>query len=195
MAVTMTSPSKLRRDQTSAVRERILAAATQVIEAGEQPSMRAVAQAAAIAERTLYRYFASLEQLHAALMPVLRERASAPMAESVDGLADYVRRLFATFDQNQRLARALLTAPWAPRSVTRPANMQALQKIINAEFPRAPRGDRESAVASLRVLCSAASWAYLADCGFELAASVRHVQWNVKTVIHRLRNPSGGSHA
>lgn len=195
MSATLTRGSALRRDQADAVRDRILGATIQVIEAGEEPSMRRVAQVAEIAERTLYRYFTSREELHAAVLPVLRERASAPMAENVEGLADYIRRLFTTFDRNAQLARALATAAWAPTTVTRLANLRALREIIDAGFPKAPKAARESATASLRVLYSAAGWGYLADCGFDLEASIRHVQWNTETVLARLRMLTGGRHA
>jgi AcrR family transcriptional regulator len=195
MADAMSGGSALRRDQASAVRERILVAIIDVIEAGEEPSMRSVAQAAEISERTLYRYFASREELFAAVLPVLRERASAPMAEEVEALPDYVRRLFTTFDQNARLARALTTSSWARTNVSRRANLQALRKLIDAAFPDAAKAERESATAGLRVLYSAAGWAYLADCGFDRETSIRHVQWITKTVLERLGSRPGGTHA
>jgi AcrR family transcriptional regulator len=187
--------SALRRDQASAVRERILVATIEVIEAGEEPSMRSVARAAEISERTVYRYFASREELFAAVVPLLRERASAPMAEEVAALPDYVRRLFSTFDQNARLARALTTSSWAPMNVSRPANLQALRKLIDAGFPDAAQTERESAAAGLRVLYSAAGWAYLTDCGFDREASIRHVQWITRTVLEKLGSRPGGTHA
>jgi AcrR family transcriptional regulator len=195
MADRVTGGSSLRRDQARAVRERIVSAAVAVIEAGDEPTMRAVAQAAEISERTLFRYFASRDELLAALSPALRGRASTPMADDVEALPDYVRRLFSTFDQNARLTRALATAKWWPAHVTRSENLEALRKIIDAAFPRAPRSDRASAAASLRVLYSAVSWVYLADCGFDVAASIRHVQWNTKKVLEELRRLSGGHHA
>lgn len=192
MTVGMTS---LRQDQAHAVRERILAATIQVIEAGEEPSIRAIAQAAEISERTMYRYYATREELHAAVMPLIRERASTPMAGSVEALPEYVRRLFTAFDANARLARALVHAAWVPVNVTRSANLRALRSIIDARYPKASKADRESAAASLRVLYSAACWAYLADCGFDLEASIRHVEWNTKAVLDRLRHSKGGNHA
>lgn len=195
MAGAVTPASTLRRDQASAVRARIVAAAIAVIEAGAEPTMRGVAHAAAISERTVYRYFASLEELQAAVVHQLRDRASAPMADDVDGLPDYVRRLFTTFDANAALTRALATARWAPTSVTRPANLRALRKILDAAFPRAPRADRESAAASLRVVYSATGWAYLADCGFGREASIRHAQWLTTAALTKLRQLSGGPHA
>lgn len=191
----MTSGVALRRDQADAVRGRILDATMQVIEAGEEPTMRSVARAAGISERTVYRYYPSREDLHVAVLPSIRERASAPMAADIAGLPDFIRRLFTTFDRNARLARALTGASWAPTNVTRPANLRALRKVIDAGYPQAPAKDRESAAASLRVLCSAAGWAYLADCGFDLEASIRHVQWITKTALEKLGRSSGGRHA
>jgi AcrR family transcriptional regulator len=187
--------SALRRDQAAAVRERILDAAIAVIEAGEEPNMRAVALAAQIGERTLYRYFASRDELQTALLPAVRERASTPMPDDIAGLPDYVRRLFTTFDKNARLARALATAAWAPTNVTRPANLRALRKVIDAGFPKAPATIREAAAASLRVLYSATGWAYLADCGYGLEASIRHVVWNTKIALDALHRTSRGTHA
>jgi AcrR family transcriptional regulator len=195
MTDALTEAPTLRRDLAAAVRERILVAALQVIEAGEEPTMRAVAKAAEVSERTVYRYFASREELLTGLVPRLRERASAPIAERVDGLPDYVRRLFTTFEANARLARALATAAWVPTSVTRAANLKALQSVIDAAFPAAPEADRASAAAGLRALYSAAGWAYLTDCGFGLEESIRHVQWLTGAALEKLKKDSGGEDA
>jgi AcrR family transcriptional regulator len=195
MADTMPNGPTLRHDQANAVRERILAATVEVIEAGEEPTMRSVAQAAGVSERTMYRYYPSRDDLFAAVAHVLRERASAPMADDAAGLPDYARRLFTTFHRNPRLARALSTAAWLPTHLTRPANLEALRKVIDAGFPGAPKADRESAAAALRVLLSAAGWAYLADCGFNLKASVRHAQWVADAVLDKLRQHEGVSDA
>ena len=195
MTETMTPGSTLRRDQANAVRERILVATIEVIEAGGDPGMRAVAQAAGISERTMYRYFPSRDELQSAVVPILHERAGAPMAEDVAGLPDYIRRLFTTFDRNARLARALTKAAWAPTNVSRPHNLRALRKLLDAARPEAAQADRESAAASLRVIMSASGWAYLSDCGFDLEASIRHVQWLTRIVTDALRDQPGGSRA
>jgi AcrR family transcriptional regulator len=194
-ADTMTYAESLRSDQARAVRERILLAALAEVEAGGEPTMRAVARRAGVAERTIYRYFTTREALQEAVLHEIRTRSSAPMAESVDGLADYLRELFTTFDRNRRLVRVLLTAPWSPTPVTRPRNLEALRRLLDAAFPGAPEADRASAAASLRVLYSAAGWLYLADCGLDLEASIRHVHWNTEVVLARLREASGAQHA
>jgi AcrR family transcriptional regulator len=195
MAAGMSLASPLRRDQANAVRDRILQATIDVIESGGEPNMRAVAQVAEISERTIYRYFASLDELQSAVVPILRERASAPMAECIEELPDYIRRLFTTFDQNAQLARALTRAAWVPTNVSRSENLRALRKLIDAAYPKASKADRESSAVSLRVLLSASGWAYLSDCGFDLEASIRHVQWMAKTVTDKLCKQSGEAHA
>ncbi len=173
------------------MRERILDATVRVIEDGGEPTMRAVAQAAAIAERTLYRYFATRDELNDAVVPRITARASAPMPQDVRGLPAYLRALFTTFDANARLTRALVHAKWAPTNVSRPRNLEALRALVDAAHPTAPATDRASAAASLRVLYSAASWAYLADCGFDLEASIRHVAWNTRVVLAELQRLPG----
>ncbi|MEZ4252307.1 MAG: helix-turn-helix domain-containing protein [Polyangiales bacterium] len=178
----------LRAEQVAAVRERILGAALEVIEAGDEPTMRTVARAAGVAERTLYRYFGSHDELVEAITPRLRARASTPMADDVEGLPEYIRRLFTTFDQNAALVRTLITASWAPTQRTRSANLAALRRIVDAAFPSAPRAARTSATATLRTLYSASTWAYLSDCGFTVQASIRHVQWVTEVVLKELRD-------
>jgi AcrR family transcriptional regulator len=183
----------LRRDQADAVRQRVLSAAIRVIENGGEPTMRSVAQEAQIAERTLYRHFPSRDDLQVALIPLLNERVSAPMAQHIEELPDYIERLFTAFSRNAVLARALTRATWVPTHVSRSENLRALRKLIDASFPDAPQSDRKSAAASLRVLYSAAGWVYLTDCGCSLAASITHVRWVTKTVLDRLCQSSGGN--
>lgn len=157
--------------------------------------MRSVALAAAISERTIYRYFPSREELDLALQPEIQSRVSAKMADDITGLEDYAERLFSAFEANEQLARALVTARWVPTAKTRPANLRALRKLIDEAFPRAPRADRESAAAVLRVPLSAAGWAYLKDCGVDLPASIRHVRWLIRTVLAQLEKSKGDRHA
>ncbi len=178
--------SSLRAEQVSAVYERILGAALAVVEAGQEPTMRTVARAAGVAERTIYRYFATHGDLVAAMTPRLRARASTPLAEDVDGLPAYIQRLFTTFDRNAPLVRALVASSWAPMQTTRSENLAALRRLVDAAFPDAPREARASATATLRALYSASSWVYLTDCGFSNRASIRHVQWVTEVVLKEL---------
>jgi len=187
----------IRAEQAQMVTNRIIAAAIAQIEAGTEPSMRAVAIRARIAERTLYRYFPSLEALQAATMPHLRRLVGYPMCNTADELPVYVKQLFTRFQSSSALSRVLATAPWAAPILrqTRTESRDRLLDVLKAAFPDVPRADIESATAGLRVPLSAAGWIYLEDCGYDLRASIRHVQWLVKTVLDHLQHLQEKKHA
>jgi AcrR family transcriptional regulator len=190
----------IRDAQADAVRERIVGAALAVIASGREPTMRSVAAAAGISERTIYRYYASLDALREAFLPELRKRASARLPDTAAELLDYARALFTTFDANQALVRALVRSPWSGKytSHTRPRNLGQLQALIDEGFPDAPADTRRSAAAGLRVPLSGAGWVYLDDCGLSSDERIAHVQWLIRTVFEKLSasaSTSGGSHA
>jgi len=193
----MSRHGSLRQDQAEAVRARLVDAAVSMIEAGQEPNMRGVARLAGVSERTIYRYFAAREDLVTAVLPVLRVRASVPMAETVAGLEDYARDLFTVFDANGRLVRALVSSAWAAPMFerTRGENLKALQAVLDRGYPGAPRRERRSAAAALRVPMSGAGWVYFSDCGFSLKESIGHVRWLIRAVVQRLETVSGGSDA
>ncbi len=187
--------SRLKQRQTEAARDALVATALALIEEGTEPTMRAVAVAAGVAERTIYRYFSSREDLFDGLVPQLRARAHVPLAESAAGLANYARRLFTTFDGNRRLVRVLVTAPWAADrfAASRRVNLEALEAVLEAAYPRAPAARRRSAATTLRVVLSGAGFVYLEDCGFGLEESIAHVQWSIATVLAALGHEEGSA--
>jgi AcrR family transcriptional regulator len=193
----MTGGLSLREQQNHAVRERLVAGAIAVIEAGEEPNMRSVAREAGVSERTIYRYFASREELAAAVVPVLRTRASAPMAESASGLEDYARDLFTVFLQNEKLVRALVSSrPLAPTfEKSRKKNLAKLQEVLDRAYPGAPESARRAAALALRVPISGAGWVYMADCGFSNEESIAHACWMIRTVLGKLEQQCGDSDA
>jgi len=182
--------SSIRSELAQRVTDRIISAALAQIEDGIEPSMRAVAIRAEIGERTLYRYFRSLEELQAATMPHLRRLVGHPLCATAADLPAYVENLFTSFQNNRALTRALATAPWATSILrqTRPENRDQLFALLAAAFPKVPREDLESASAGLRVPLSAAGWMYLEDCGYDLSGAIHHVQWLVTTVLAHLQH-------
>lgn len=151
--------------------------------------MRSVAAAAGVAERTIYRYFASREALHEAVHARLKGRAGAPLCASESELEAYAGELFAVFEANRELISSLLTAPWAAPTMrgTRRENLVALRALIDAAYPAAPEADRAAATSSLRVLLSGAGWHYLrVACGLEAAEVLAHVRWSIGAVRAQL---------
>lgn len=193
----MTDPLSLRQEQAQAARERIVEAAVAVIEAGQEPTMRSVAKKAGVSERTMYRYFPARDDLFGALTPILAARASAPMAESVEGLEDYAEALFSAFAAAPQLIKALGAAPWATPVFrqTRSQHLRALESILGDAFPDVPRTTRRNAAAALRVALSGSGWIHLCDLGFSLQQSIDHAQWLIRTVIGNLEVARGGTHA
>lgn len=178
----------LRTEQANVAADRIITAALAMIEADEEPTMRAVAARAGIAERTVYRHFPSLDVLQTALIPHLRPRVGHPLCESTDELADYARALYSSFDLNRGISRTLATATWAQAILkrTRRENLTALRNLIATDFPGAPAEEIEAAAIALRIPLSAAGWMYFEDCGISREARVAHVTWLITAVLGRL---------
>lgn len=186
----------LRQRQLDEVRDRLLDATLQVIESGQEPTMRAVASAAGVSERTVYRYFESRGALYAALQPKFIGRSGIPLCDSADDIEEYVSELFTTFERNGALVRALTNSPWAAPYLkgTRARNLKALRALLDAKFPRAPREDRAAAAASLRVPLSGAGWVYFRDAGSSNDEAISHAQWLVRTVKAELQRRSRQGH-
>jgi AcrR family transcriptional regulator len=193
---TLQTAPGLRQEQAEAVRARLVAAAIAVIESGEEPTMRSVARAAGVSERTIYRYFAARDDLHAAVGEAVKSRASAVHPEDVDALEKYARTLFGNFADNEALVRALVSAPWvAPMyKKSRPNHLRALEAILANAFPAVPRAERRNAAAALRVAISGAGWVHLRDCGFSNKQAVNQARWLVQAILAQLE-ARGNTHA
>ncbi|MCB9611092.1 MAG: hypothetical protein H6722_01410 [Sandaracinus sp.] len=119
------------------------------------------------------------DELVEAITPRLRARASTPMADDVEGLPEYIRRLFTTFDQNAALVRTLITASWAPTQRTRSANLAALRRIVDAASRGRARRGRPARRPRRRCERSTPRRrAYLSDCGFTVQASIHSTRCN-----------------
>lgn len=175
------------------MRERLLAATIAIVEEGLEPTLRAVADAAGISERTLYRYFESRDVLIDAVAPRIGARAGVPLCARADELEAYAASLFGTFEANHELVRALLTSPWlAPHfRKSRAANLAAMRVLIDDGFPRAPLADRRATATALRALLSGASWLYLRDsCALPQDEVLTHARWTVRTLLETLTRAS-----
>jgi AcrR family transcriptional regulator len=108
-------------------RERLLRAARQLIDEGGYgaTSVLAIAERAGVASGTLYRHFASKEDLFVELFRDVCDHEDRAIAAALDGLGqappatDVVEQIVGTFAQralrNRRLAWALLAEPVDPR--------------------------------------------------------------------------------
>jgi AcrR family transcriptional regulator len=179
----------------SRTRDDLLGAATALLLRAEEPTMRAVAAEAGVGERTVYRYFASRQELTAAVHDHLRPRLGVPLCSDAEDLEDYAVDLFGTFEANRSLTVAVVTSPATTRELrrTRSDNLRSLTELLADGFPDAPAADIVSAAAGLRTVLSGAGWVYQREsCGLPADAVVEHGRWMVRTVLDRLRNAAPG---
>jgi AcrR family transcriptional regulator len=179
----------LRDAQTDLTRKLLLDSAWELAQTGAEPTMRAVAARAGVAERTVYRYFENLEALVTALHPYFIGRAGIPLCERADQLEDYAVELYATFDANVPLVTMLLTSAWWLRFArgSRAKNLADMRRLLDTAYPKASAADRAAAAATLRAVLSGSGWLYLREsCGLSRDALASSARWMVRTHLRAL---------
>ncbi|MGE3143094.1 MAG: TetR family transcriptional regulator [Hyphomonadaceae bacterium] len=165
-AAAQTQPIRdAHRDLT---RARILDAAIELLKVQELESLTvaAVAAEAGVTERTIYRHFASREELLAAVWPKLQARVgSRGFADTALGLAAMPLWLFANFDQEEGPVRASAFSK-AGRELRMAVNSQRQAAFLAAV--KEARPDLEGAplrrlAAVAQLINSAWGWAVMRD--------------------------------
>lgn len=151
--------------QQDLAREVILDAAIQrLVQAPhEELSVRAVAKQSNVSERTIFRYFASREDLLDAIAREYTRRLNAPRDPStVAELIAYVPEIFARFEDNAPLTRAALRSEIYHRVRTRDASSRgsAINRIIEEAAPERSSSEREIAATNIRYVLTASTWNY-----------------------------------
>jgi AcrR family transcriptional regulator len=196
-ATTPAAGPSLAQRNAERTRADLLAAAEAVLLRGEDLTMRAVAAAAGVGERTIYRYFESRDALLDATAGYIGPRIGAPLCDTADGLEQYAADLFGTFEANRALTVATVTTPWCQAFLgpSRAANLEALTVLLRRAFPAAPGHDLDAAAASLRTVLSGAGWVYQrVSCELPAEQVTANATWLVRLVLERLgalERPSG----
>lgn len=154
--------SPLRAAQAAATRDRILAACASLMQSGADLTYSAVALAADVQERTVYRHFPAKADLQTALWEWITSRLThtdfAP--RTTDELVASMRNSFAGFDASAPLIQSMLHSPQGAEVRVRqqPARRAMFRACADSAAPLAPAEVRERAAAALQVLYSAPSW-------------------------------------
>ena len=154
--------SPLRQAQAAATRDRILAACASLMQSGGDLTYSAVAQAADVQERTVYRHFPAKADLQTGLWEWITSRLThtnfAP--RTTDELVANMRSAFAGFDASAPLIQSMLHSPQGVEVRVRqqPARRAMFRTCVDSAAPQAPAEVRERAAAALQVLYSAPSW-------------------------------------
>jgi AcrR family transcriptional regulator len=154
--------SPLRQAQAAATRARILAACASLMESGADLTYGAIAHAADVQERTVYRHFPAKADLQTGLWEWITSRLTHTdfAARTTDELVADMRRAFAGFDASAPLIQSMLHAPQGVQVRVRQqtARRAMFQACVDSAVPQAPADVRERAAAALQVLYSAPSW-------------------------------------
>jgi AcrR family transcriptional regulator len=161
------STGSLQQARTDVVRERAMEGLAAVLEAERPLTFKEVAAASGIAERTLYRYFPTREDLLAGAYEWANRRIGFAGEAPTDAVqaTDLVRRAFPAFDDIAAVVRELLAAPegLAARTADRPARQRAAVALVKREVPGLGRAEQRRVAAAVQVLTTASTWQALRD--------------------------------
>jgi AcrR family transcriptional regulator len=167
-AVRKTSPAPLRDAHRDLTRSRILEAAIELLKNEDLETLKLadIAAAAGVTERTLYRHFATREDLLKAMWPQLQARVGSPgFPTSAQELADMPLWLFPNFDNEGGAVRASLfsRAGRELRRATNPARQKALMASVRQARPDLKEAELKRLTAVVHVIGSAYGWAIMKE--------------------------------
>ena len=185
--------SPLRQAQAEETRGRILAAVARLLEAAPEAPLAfdAIAAAAGVERRTVFRHFPNKDALLAAFWTWINQRVALrtwPGSEA--DLLTMPPETFAGFDRHEGVIRAALASP-AGREMRLAANAER-QAAFRASLAEATRSlDPHRAVqaaAVIQLLYSAAAWQSLKDYWqLDGSAAGEAVAWAIGALIDELR--------
>lgn len=137
----------------------------ELLSAGQEPTYARVAIAAGVPERTLYRYFPTREDLMAALVGWVNERAGVQRATTPDEAIEMVRRLFPALDEIAPVVKQILLAPegLAARLADNHDRQAAALAVVDDAAAGLQPDTRRRLAAATQLLTSAATWQSLRD--------------------------------
>ncbi len=186
----------LTQRQTDLTRALILDASIALLEGGPvaELTMRSASRTAGLAERTLFRYFATREELLDAVAAegTTRLQLPEPPASEAD-LHAAPRALYSTFEARFGLTRALLHPDLLPRmqATTAKRRWEAITRLIDRLAPDAATQDRRIAAANIRYYLAATTWHYYrTSFGFTLDESVACAETAIALAVAAVRRPA-----
>jgi len=167
--------SPLRAHQKEQTREMILAAVAAILaqHSTEAATIGEVARVAGVTMRTVFRHFATREELLSAFWRWQLEQTGGRTIlgpESLEGLLERIREFFESLDAEENLIRAVISSPEG-REIRKQANQIRLEKMLDfvrSMVPELPKRDRHEVAAGIITVSSVLSWLFMRDnCGYD----------------------------
>lgn len=188
----------LREAQRELTRNRILDAALDLI--SEEPldtiSLASVAARAAVTERTLYRYFATRDELVEALWPRINDRAAQgrTFPATPDEMIQQPSEIFPGFDREDGLTRFVFTRQGQQlRLSVNDKRQAAFLQAVAAARPDLSESDRRELAAICQLLDSSFAWVSLKDYwGIEGSQSGPLASETIQLLLAQFRRKGAG---
>lgn len=182
--------SQLRAEQAQETRARILDATVPFVARGLATlSIPAVAREAGVSVPTVYRHFATKQQLIEAIYPHVTRHAAIkqpPPPRSISELRDGVRQHLAYLDSLDDQTRAVMASAASDelRRATIPNRLAVFRELVDSVEPKLAEADRERLNRFLVVLSQSASLRMWHDhLGLSVDEVAEEIDWLVKAAI------------
>ena len=161
----MSTGISLKDRQADATRDLILSTAIELLEKSgvTELTVRSVARAAGMSERTVFRYFATRDEfLDAVAEATARRMSVVPPPESIDELLEYPSSLYQSFEDNSPLTAAVLHTDIYTRVRTSSGGVrwQAVEKLIDGNARGRSKKERRIAATNINYFLTASTWNY-----------------------------------
>jgi AcrR family transcriptional regulator len=186
------STETLRDKRAAATRDHILGAAFELlVEHPEQPfSHEAVAKAAGVGARTVYRYFPAQADLFEALWLQVREQSGTVFPKTEAQIVPLIGVMYGAFNQNEKLTRAMMESPTGARVRARGAGEgrdsfdQSLHDLTQGRSPE----ERRRVRAVFHAIHSGPFWQMLRDRGgLSGEEAIAAASWAARALLDTLR--------
>ena len=195
---TRTYRSQLRAEQAESTRARILDATTPLMARGVASlSIPAVAREAGVSVATVYRHFATKQQLVEAIYPHVMRRATInqpPPPRSISEIRDGVRGYLAYLDSLDDQARAVMASGAADevRRATMPQRLAVFRGLAESVEPKLADADRDRLARLLVVLTQSSSLRMWHEhLGLSVEEVAEEIDWLVKAAIAAAKGRKG----
>jgi AcrR family transcriptional regulator len=128
-----------------------------------QLSVRAVAKHGGMSERTVFRYFATRDEMLDAVALEMSKRLGAPAEPtSIEALIDYPQAIFARFEATEALTKAALHSELYHRIRSTDADRRgaAIRALVDRAAPERTELERKLAAANILYHVIATTWHY-----------------------------------
>lgn len=189
----MGSAINLRDEQAAVTRARILSAVADLLEEGEpeELTMPSIAAASGVSLRTIYRYYATREELlEAAGRWIGDDLLQHPYPQDLDEVADLFETGSPDFDEHPGLVRALALSQLGQRvrGHRRRERLEAIARALRTELPAMPDDERRRAEALLAYLHSMLAYTTLREEAGLSGQEIGHaIGWAIRTLVADLR--------